>query len=337
MSAINKLKPIYYYDPIYHYYTGDGFAQEGEGIFLPDFCTTIQPPHCSTDSIQKFNKETTSWEIIKAPSDCNELINHHAIYEFNKTHSSTDKPQIYKITAPNHLGDPGISELSNFLQPINKITRFISHAHVACSLAQRIVYTNKKIEELYSDHKKTEEFCKKTGFLAPQSFTFQPFDIANIIHNIKRILDVITISVYLRNKKDISLLTNNDEIKCDAIGFLMKQNKENSDTRNALHFTFYEDLLTTINDAHNAYKHSILTECLPTTYYPEPTVCIRKTLSPKFKNFKVILSYEIELNKIIFATNDLLSILFKNKDITTAPIFKLESKSNHVISTSEFH
>lgn len=337
MSTINKLKPIYYYDPLYCYYTGDGFAQEGEGIFLPDFCTTIQPPHCSTDSIQKFNKETSTWEIIKNPPNCNKFKINSAIYEFNKTHSLTDEPQIYKITDLSHLSDSGISELTNFLQPINKLNRFISHADVACSLAQRIAYTNQKIKELYSDHRKTEGLCKKTGILALQSLTFQHFDIANIIHNIKRILDIITISVYLKNKTDISLLTNQDEIKCDAIGFLMKQNKENSNTRNALHFTFYEDLLITINDAHNAYKHSILTECIPKIHYPEPTVSIRKTPSSNCKNLENILYYKIELNKIIFATNDLLNILFKNKDITDAPRFKLKSKPNHIISISEFH
>lgn len=328
MSATYELKPIYHYDPIYYYYTGVSFAQEGEGIFLPDYCTTIEPPHCSTGFIPKFNKETATWEQVEIPSDHIHLTTNYAEYEFNKTHVTTDKPLLYTIINPNYLGDPEISGIVEFLQPINKLDRYTSLGHVACSLIQRIAYTNTKIEELYSNHKKAEEFCKKTGFLDPQNFTFQHFDIANIIHNIKRILDIITISSYLRTKTDISLLANNDEIKCDAIGFLMKQTKENLDIRNNLHFNHYGDLLKTINDIHNAYKHSILTEQLGNKFYSEPTVSVSKFLSAKHKNLQTIISYEIQLSKIIFATNVFLNILFKNKGIANAPKFKLISISN---------
>lgn len=330
MQSTRKLKKIYYYDQLHYYYTGEGVHQEGEGIYLPKFCTTIEPPACPPGYVPFFNSEKNNWEQIPIPDNFIEIIRVYADYDFDKTHSISEQPLIYKIQNSNFLADPSVIKIFNLLSPLKKFDRYISRDQIAFSLTHRIVYTNSKIDNIYHCHAKNLRNFSTKHFAHMGTLIFPNFELANILHNIKKILDTIVISTYLSTQNDIFILENNDEIKLDAIGTVI--NKATSPTytavRDIIRFDHYRDLFRAINDIHNAYKHSILTECLYNKIHLEPTFHVRNFSPFKLKNLNKIIEYEIQLKKIIFSFNDFLSCLFGEIYTSDAPRFELIEISN---------
>ena len=314
---------IHHYDPIYKTYISSSPFQKIKGTYLPPYSTLQKPPECKPDEIARFNETIQSWEKIKDSKNHIQYELCFATYEFNKTHQINDIPILFKIDNPNNGGDEFFQHIIPFLDPLIKLYRYTSRDSIAFKFANRIYFLNNKICELYTLH---ETILTNPPFFLSQLACLD-FEICEIIHGIKRVLDIITISAYLDSIKLPTFLDIDNNIRCDGIKFLLtnENREEKIETLEKTFFNHYEDLYRTLNDIHNAYKHDILCESMSLRIFTEPCVNIAR-FQKQNKNLKNIRHYSIELRKIVFACNDLLNLIFKKENTDNAPKFTLIRK-----------
>lgn len=322
---------VYHYDPVHKTYTSSSPFQKLEGVYPPPYSTLQKPPECKSDEIAIFNETIQSWEKIK---DTKNYVQHElclATYEFNKTHQINEIPTLFKIANPNSGGDDFFQYIIPFLDPLIKLYRYTSRDSIAFKFANRIYFLNNKICELYTSH---EKIMTNPPFFLSQLACLD-FEICEIIHGIKRVLDIITISAYLDSTKLPNFLDIDNKIPCDGIKFLLTDENKAAkiEIYNKTLFNQYEDLYRTLNDIHNAYKHDILCETTSLKIFAEPCVNIAR-FRRQDKNLKNIRHYSIELRKIIFACNDLLNLILKNESADNAPKFTLIKKTT--IRTNQY-
>lgn len=324
------MEVIYRYDPVYKTYTSSSPFQKLEGTYPPPYTTLQKPPECKAGEIARFNEATQLWEKIE------DTINHiqyelcFATYQFNKTHPINEIPTLFKIDNPNNGGDNFFQHIIPFLDPLTKLYRYTSKDSIAFKLANRIYFLNNKIRELYVCH---EKILTNLLFF-PSQLACLDFEICEIIHGIKRVLDIITISAYLDSTKLPTFLDIDHKIPCDGIKFLLtnERNEAKFEIFEKTLFHQYKDLYRTLNDIHNAYKHDILCESMSLGIFTEPCVSITR-FRKQDKNLKNIRHYSIELRKIIFACNDLLNFILKGENADNAPKFTLIRTLTQPINT----
>lgn len=288
-------------------------------------------------NLEKFPYSTKTHNHGKKIKNIRNQIQHEqyfASYEFNKTHKVDELPILLKIENPNFSKDKSFQYIVSFLHPLNKLYRYTSRDSIALKFINRIYYLDQKIRKLYAFYENT--LITTQSF--PSQLVFFDFIICEIIHGIKRVLDIITISTYLEFTKLPNFLDIDNQIPCDGIRFLLTSKREetNIEIFKKTLFDQYEDLYRTINDIHNAYKHDILCESMSLEICKEPLVNISKFQNQN-KNLKNIKRYSIELRKIIFACNDLFNFILKNKDADAAPKFRLiKTTSTQLINTDYF-
>ncbi len=160
------------------------------------------------------------------------------------------------IKTINIVSDFSTCMLKNFgLKPIGYINLQLWIFNIQSSL----IYLNECIENVYNlDVYLREKFKKNKGCM-PEEMSRYYYEKKNIIHTIKYILDeFISLSCI---KLDPDFFKSN-QIQISSIGELLN-NKRKSDIlalniKTNISFSKFENFIQTINDLHNAYKHTML-------------------------------------------------------------------------------
>ena len=296
----NKLVPIYNYDPELFFFISASRAQIVHGQLLKPKASTLVPPPLSHDVnlIPVYNETENSW-VLKNALDLKlkkqKITFCYADYDYSNRFLDKTIPYIFEIKRPDNIADPSVIQIHNLLGSLEKLGNYLNPLSAVLFFAQRIVYLNAQIDNLYHKY----------------DVKYSYFQEVDIIHNIKKLFDMIIVALYLENNVDLD-----HGFECDGLGYLldMKESETKTKIKERVDFIYYQDLLSVINNLHNGYKHEILTEQLLGMFYPEPCLHLNKFHSTmknkrRIKNLGHITRYEIDLRKLIYACNDFLTYM----------------------------
>ena len=325
-SSNGKLETVYTYDPVKFFLTGERFAQYLNGhILMPEYSTQIKPPKClDEDYVPIFSVETQSWSLVKG-EDLNLKKLHitfvYADYDFSKTHPDEALPYIYPINRSDYLGDPNLSNIMKLLSSFDKLEQLISSFSAGLQFAQRVFYLNSQIGKLYQEYSNFLKSLKAGRIIRLNEQQYFYFLQVDILHNIKKLLDTVIVALYLRETKEEASLGIYFSLECDGLAYILKKDKSKlrDRIRETINFDYYEDLLTTINDLHNGYKHDVLTEQIHSEVFIQPCFFLNKTSmirrnGKRIKDLQNVIQYRIDTRKLIFAFNDFLSFILEGKE-----------------------
>ncbi len=191
---------------------------------------------------------------------------------------------------------------------INKYqTKFnlLNNLIVGQEIFERIEYLNTLIEQCFQE----DYLIKQTNIIS--NLFIINYNKEQIIHIMKRIIDdIITIlSIYF----DFKEIETKNKIKITSIGQLAEIGAKNN-IKKELNYEKYENIFTTINDLHNAYKHSFLINESHLEFSPN---CV--TLSAYYaKNNKIDEIYYLNHNlmHIVIGFSDFLVEFCEIEEIT---------------------
>lgn len=161
--------------------------------------------------------------------------------------------------------DPRLVSKPNSMSPIvQKINSYnnlqkigINRLYIGLNMYDSISFINKKIQNIYIE---TEKIRKNKIIKNLSEYNNEK---ANIIHVIKRIIDDLITTIYIHN--NYNEILSSKKIKILSIGQLYINEKDDAlskekkqQIQTELNYDKYKDFLDTINDLHNAYKHSYL-------------------------------------------------------------------------------
>jgi len=127
-------------------------------------------------------------------------------------------------------------------------SKFINILTTGIEMASSISYLNNLIEKVFQDH------ANKSKIINISKINIEK---ENIIHIVKRIIDDIIIILCIKNDNEYFLAHN--KIRFSSIGEIDKNQSELAKMiKQDLNYDKYRNILTTINDLHNSYKHSCL-------------------------------------------------------------------------------
>lgn len=325
----NELVPIYRYDPELFFFTKIARAQILNGHLLkPEASTLIPPPRYNDENlIPVFNEADNSWVLKKALDlklKRRKITFCWADYDYSTRFSHQSIPYIYKIELPDNIADQSLIKIGSQLSSLKKLESYINPFSANLFVAQRIVYLNNQINNLYRQYAAFIELFKRGSFCNLQQSQYFYFQEVDIIHNIKKLIDTLVVALYLENNEN-----PDDDLACDGLGYLLdkKESEVRTKIKEKIDFDYYEDLLTVINNLHNGYKHEILTEQLPDKFYLEPCLHLNKfhtTTKDKrrIRDLQHVICFEIDLRKLIYACNDFLTFLINGKRNAEIPRFK---------------
>ena len=335
----------YRYDPENYYYVGETRVQFLHGrLNLPDNTTLKKPPKTQKGSVPVFNQKQQEWNIvedrdIKLFKRAN--VSHFwAIYQYSEFKSSTEIPVIYPIQHPNNIGDPTVIKIGSLLSSLSTLDRYISWFSATLMFAIRLDYLNKKIQKLYQSYSQKFKLSALINIANPVNFESFNYEIVEIIHGVKKLLDIIVIAKYLDIEAQGKRLDASSFFEFDGLGEMLKNDRQNESIkkktlrkqiRKCMYFDQYVELYRTINDAHNAFKHDILSERTINQVFVEPALDVYKFKNSK-NNLENILHYRIALRKVIWALNDLFDALFNNlpnnKVVANFKLIQADTNSN---------
>lgn len=323
----NSTKIVYVYDREFFYYAGTSRAQfVDEQWLMPPYSTEEPPPYCSEDKVAVFDVGLQKWTIQDSTKGMQPILTLYFAEYLNLNSKDLKKrPSLFFVKRPDNVGDPNIVLLMKLLAPLSHLDRYISNFTSAMVLAHRINYLDKRIADLYSDYRTIKWRSMNFKFVRFKHLVNPAIEMGEIIHGIKRILDLIVLAKYLALLPEGKRLNVNDNLRIDGLGEILKEGRHQTAegksnemleqhklmVRRAIYYDEYRDLFKTINDIHNAFKHDVLTESVDFQFFLEPTLNVRKFQSSK-KDLKKIIQYQIEFSKIIYATNDYLLALFQD-------------------------
>ena len=321
-----SLEKIYKYDPVKFFFIGEHVAQYlNNRVLMPENSTRIKPPECSDkDYVPIFDVKTQSWSLVKGEDISlkkRKITFLYADYDFSKSHPGEWLPFIYHIDRPDCLGDPSFVYTTKLLSSFDKLNQIMSSFSVVLQFAQRVFYLNSQIRKLYEEYSKflkSLKFWRRTYLDEQQYFYFLQVDI---LHNIKKLLDIVIVALYLREAKEESSFSVDFSLECDGLSYILRKKRSElrDKIRETINFDHYGDLLITINDLHNGYKHDVLTEQIPFEVFVQPCFFLNKMPLKKqngewIKDQYNITQYRIDSRKLIFAFNDFLSFILEGKE-----------------------
>ena len=310
----NRLVLVYKYDPELFFFTRMAKAQIHNGRLLkPEASTLIPPPKCNDENlIPVFNETENSWTLRKALDlklKRRRITFCLADYDYSNRFSNQLIPNIFNIERPDNIGDKSVVQIGSQLSSLEKLGSFINPFSANLFVAQRIVYLNNQINNLYRQYAAFIELFKRGSFCNLQQSQYFYFQEVDIIHN------TLVVALYLENNEN-----PDNDLACDGLGYLLDKKESGTRTKikEKIDFDYYEDLLTVINNLHNGYKHEILTEQLPDKFYLEPCLHLNKfhtTTKDKrrIRDLQHVICFEIDLRKLIYACNDFLTFLINGK------------------------
>ena len=245
-KILERSDSCYYYHPIYKYYLLSDIVRKDEkgNPIHPNYTTDIKPPD-ERNNIRMtavFNESEKKWTV------CEDNFPKPQIKIF------CYKPicNIDKISVPRLIDFPNGSEyisvtgetydINNLFCPL----RFMGASFAKLRFLSLIEITNRKIFELYQQHSCLAETHDMFSFYEYH------FTIDEIVHNLKKIFDVLIVEIYLK----INLLNfiKTKEIVFDSIGDLMnvQNHKHNLDAlRKSLFYEKYENMYKILRPGYN--------------------------------------------------------------------------------------
>ena len=325
-SSNSKLETVYTYDPVKFFLTGEQSAQRLKGhILMPEHSTQIKPPEClDEDYVPIFNIETQLWSLVKA-EDLNLKKKHitfmYADYDFSKSHPNEWLPYIYPIDRSDYLGDPSVSNIMKLLSSFDKLGQLISSFSAGLQFAQRVFYLNSQIGKLYREYSNFLESLKIRRIIWLNEQQYFYFLQVDILHNIKKLLDIVIVALYLKEIREEASFGLGFSLECDGLAYILTNVKSGlgNRIRDIINFDYYKDLLITINDLHNGYKHDVLTEQIYPKPFLQPCFFLNKTSLIRregkwIKDLQNVIQYRIDTRKLVFAFNDFLSFILEGKE-----------------------
>lgn len=247
-----KIDICYYYHPIDKYYLlwDDVRRDEKGNPIYPKYTTDIKPPDVKPDSgfIAVFDENKKNWTVCK-----NEF-----------PHPEPEHFDYVPIEDIDCVSIPRLIEFPNGMEHVSVTSKIYDINDLFCPLpfmraylaklrfSQLIENTNKKIFDLYQQHAYLRENIE---YLSTYEYYFT---MDEIVHNLKKIFDVLVAEVYL--KINILEFINTGKIVFDGIGYLMDESKHNNrldEVRESLFFKKYKSMYRTINQLDNGLKHEV--------------------------------------------------------------------------------
>lgn len=327
----NSLTIAYRYDEDNGVFAGVTYVQFSHGRWnMPNHSTTKQPPDCPKGYVPVFCKETDSWTQVADPDNkifrLPKTISYFGLYQYHNPRRQTDIPFLYIIKRPNNITDPTVHKIFNLLAPLSSLDRYISCFSAALMFAVRLNYLNKRIHKLFRKYDRSFQLIKLIKWTTSSHFEPLNYEIVEIIHGIKKLLDIIVIAKYLEIDGKGKRFDAGSFLEFDGLGEMLKNDKNKLELRQKIrknmHFDEYKDLYKAVNDIHNAFKHDILSERISKQIFIEPTLDVYKFRKSK-DNLQDIIHYHIPLRSLIWALNDLFSALLSNRKNNVASNFQL--------------
>lgn len=321
-----KIKTIYYFHPIYKYFTRTGNAQEGLG--LPKNSTDIPPPTCKKGNIAVFHKEMNCWIETPDNFDRTKCTYYELIY-FSNNKSRIEPPVIYAQSI-GELFDPNFAPIVNFFFQLKNSDNFVNHSLTSLTFKNRLNHLNNRIRQLYIKHQILVAKFTKVHYMTMDEGIGFKIEKEEIIHEIKRIFDLLAMTISIAHSGN-SYFSAKDKLEIDSIGQLWNSHHPVKPiVKNTLLVDKYQPLLQLVNNLHNGLKHDLLAEEYETSQLPKEILIKVAKFRESRKNLKNIDIYIVPFSALLYACNDFISDILKRKKIedvaTRWGIIRWESK-----------
>lgn len=303
----DKIDVCYYYHPTDKYYLlWDDVRSDKDGnLIRPKFTTALKPPDVKRESglIPVFDEDAKKW-VIERDSFPRPNITVIAYEPITKNNIDESIPQLVEF--PNggvHVAQDGIAyDINNLFCPL----RFMGASYAKLRFSQLISYTNRKIFQLYQWHASMIDTLDISWFYRYR------FTAEEIVHNLKRIFDVLVIEIYL--KINLPDFIDTQYINFDSIGDLMneKNHRKNLDAlRVALYYERYKSMYKVLNNIDNGLKHEVSsgeTDHIYGVY--EPVVFLTKS---ERQNYNKLVQYQVPVRFLVTDANSALKDILRNR------------------------
>ncbi len=306
----HKLTTIYFFHPIYKYFTRTGKAQEGLG--LPKNSTDIPPPSCKKGNIAVFHKEMNCW--IETPDDFDRTkCTYYELIYLSNNKNFIHSPVIFA----QHIGefnDANFALIANFFFQLKKIDNFVNHSLMSLTFKNRLNHLNDRIRQLYFKHQVLAIKSALTQYkTADEGIDFK-IEKEEIIHEIKRIFDLLAITISIAYSENSYFLAK-DKLAIDSIGQLWSNRQPIKATvTNTLLVDKYQPLLQLVNNLHNGLKHDLLAEEYEASQsHNEILIKVAKFRESR-KNLENVDVYIVPFSALLYACNDYISDILMRKN-----------------------
>ena len=311
----------YRYHPIDKYYTGKTIRQIAPGIYPPLNTTDIKPPKVREGYVQVFDEKENKWNVVPDTFDRSKIIQ-HVLIRPSCLYNKPTIPYIYSRSLNQPLLEDQYIAICNFFSQLNSLNNFESSFAAAISFATRLNHINQRIQELFQNqywyflHLNFYKYGTLGKNIEQQILTEE------IIHQIKRLLDLLAITVAANDysiEHNIKQYRSNHRMPVDNYTQLWARGASNT-TRKKLGVDNHMHLLQFINNLHNAYKHDLLAEQGSDSLTQEPYI-----QTPKFKNPRTNLNeihvFECSVRALIMACDEYISAVINQNASTLKPSY----------------
>ena len=305
------LKNIFYYHHEDFYYCRNGVAQIGLG--LPDCSTDLCPPSCEDGYVPVFDVKAKKWKISLDEFDRSVCFFYDLIY---LCHSSRlgSIPHIYALNIGTLEGE-SFRNIFNFFASLTPLYHYVNPFLIALSFKNRLNYLNSRIKQLFYIHANLFNQLQVYGVISTDDALAYRCEKEEIIHEIKRMLDLMLVAVSMKHS-GIKCYRGSNNIQLDSIGQLWSSRIVVPDEiKESMLLPVYQDFLKIINELHNGIKHDILAEEQNLSSLPwEPVITVTKFVKPG-RSLKELSSYSISMRSLLFICNDYFCNLLNGTDL----------------------
>lgn len=194
------------------------------------------------------------------------------------------------------------------------------------TFAQRLNHLNERIKELFRKQRQDDRFMKCFRFGKPGSDITNQVLKEEIIHEIKKLIDILAITVVTYEHSvanNIDRYESNHSIPLDNYTQLWKY-KFSDSVYEKLGVNQHMSLLRFINNLHNAYKHDLLAIRTENLIASEPFVLTMKFKDSK-TNLNEIQEFVCSFRDLIMACDEYISAVLNQKASTTEPNYEIKN------------
>ena len=311
-----KIKTIYYFHPIYKYFTKTKNAQEG--LWLPENSTDITPPTCKKGYIAVFHDELNGWVETLDNFVRTKCTNYELIY-FSNTPNRIHLPVIFA----QHIGefnDRNFAPISNFFFQLKNFDNFVNPFLMSLTFKNRLNHLNNRIRQLYIKHHSLVTKFSQTRYMTMDEGIGFKIEKEEIIHEIKRIFDLLAITISIAHSGN-PYFSAKDKLEIDSIAQLWSNRYPiKSIVKENLLIDKYQPLLQLVNNLHNGLKHDLLAEEFESSQLPREILIKVAKFRESRKNLENVDIYIVPFSALLYACNDYITDILMRKKIEDVAI-----------------